>query len=78
MLEYGVWRADQRGLLLALTGQHEGTGVRASAMGNAHGGNPDHHRSKVPLLRVISPHTPDPASTGPREDSHLEQACMSL
>lgn len=65
------------GTAVGCEGQHEGTGVRASAVGNAHGENPDHHRSKVPLLHVISPHTPDPASAGPREDSHLEQACMS-
>ena len=51
VLERGVWRADPgRGLLLAARRQPEGTGVRSSATWNACVGNPDCHRSEVPLL----------------------------
>ena len=51
VLERGDWRANPgRGLLLDARRQHEGTGVRKSATGNACGRNPDCHRSKASLL----------------------------
>ena len=50
VLEHGVWRANLgRGLLSAVRIQPEGTGMRSSANGNAHGGNPD-QRNEAPLL----------------------------
>jgi len=72
-LDARIWGVESRPTEGTAVGC-EGTGVRASAMGNAHGGNPDHHRSKVPLLHVISPHIPDPASTALERNSHLEQS----
>ena len=68
MLEHGVRRANLgRGLLLSVRRQPEGTEVRKSTTRNACGGNPDHHRSEVPLLsdtqgvglplQPLSPHT---------------------
>ena len=54
VLELGVWRTDpERGLLLIVRRQPEGSEMRSCANRSVHGGNLDRHRGETRLLSDV-------------------------